>query len=110
MPIFCRISGKCQGFDPNVSTILEAPDAVIQWIYDPKIIEPLERVGLTVVGWDMLYRTGLDYLTQRLYDRNDRAQEIIGLQADALAVLQEKIAKLGEVSVLHIDQVMIRSG
>ena len=30
-----------EGFVPNVEAILEQnPDAVIQWIYDPKIIEP----------------------------------------------------------------------
>ena len=33
-----------EGFAPNVEAILEIkPDVVLQWVFDPKIIEPLER-------------------------------------------------------------------
>ncbi|QEW18167.1 corrinoid ABC-transporter substrate-binding protein [Marinibacterium anthonyi] len=102
-------SAAQDGFVPNVEAILQQdPDAVIQWIYDPKIIEPLERVGLTVVGWDCCTEQDrLDYVTLTGYmtGRNDRAQKILGLQADALATLKDKVASVDmQPSVLHIDQ------
>lgn len=100
------------GFVPNVEAILQQnPDAVIQWIYDPEIIEPLERVGLTVVGWDCCTEQDrLDYLTLTGYmtGRNDRAQAILGLQSDALGALETKVAGVDAAdwpSVLHIDQI-----
>ncbi|MBL8893610.1 MAG: iron ABC transporter substrate-binding protein, partial [Rhizobiales bacterium] len=53
IPQFLKMKSNVagEGFMPNVEAILEVkPDAVLQWTFDPKIIEPLERVGLKVVG------------------------------------------------------------
>ena len=55
IPEFLKLKSNVagDGFMPNVEAILELnPDVVLQWTFDPKIIEPLERVGLKVVGWD----------------------------------------------------------
>ncbi|WP_299815055.1 ABC transporter substrate-binding protein [uncultured Roseibium sp.] len=106
-------SGAAQdGFVPNVEAILEQkPDAIIQWTHDPAIIEPLERVGLTVVGWQCCTEQDrLDYLTLSGYmtGRNDRVQSILKLQNDALTSLSEKMADQDQTilpSVLHIDQI-----
>ena len=65
------VSAAQDGFVPNVEAILaQKPDAVIQWTHDEKLIEPLERVGLTVVGWQCCTEQDrLDYVTlSRLYD------------------------------------------
>lgn len=106
------ISAAQDGFVPNVEAILaQKPDAVIQWTHDEKIIEPLERVGLTVVGWQCCTEQDrLDYLTLTGYmtGRNDRAQAILKAQSDTLKALDEKVAKLDASalpSVLHIDKV-----
>lgn len=105
-------SAAQEGFVPNVEAILEqAPDAVIQWIYDPEIIEPLERVGLTVVGWDCCTEQHrLDYLTLTglMTGRTDRAEAILSMQSDALGDLAERVGALDPdswPSVLHIDQI-----
>lgn len=101
-----------EGFVPNVEAILEQnPDAIIQWTHDPKLIEPLERVGLTVVGWSCCTeQQRLDYVTLSGYmtDRNDRAQAILGLQSQALDTLNKAVAAVDEAArptVLHIDQI-----
>jgi len=100
------------GFVPNVEAILaQKPDAVIQWTHDEKLIEPLERVGLTVVGWQCCSEQDrLDYvsLTGYMTGRNDRAQAILKAQSDILKELDGKVAKLDKAklpSVLHIDKV-----
>lgn len=105
-------SAAQDGFVPNVEAILEqSPDAIIQWIYDPDLIKPLERVGLTVIGWDCCTEQHrLDYLTLTGYmtGRNDRAQIILGLQAQTLDNLREKIKALdidAWPSILEIDQI-----
>lgn len=99
-------------FVPNVEAILaQKPDAVIQWTHDEKLIEPLERVGLTVVGWQCCSEQDrLDYVTLTGYmtGRNDRAQAILKAQSDILKELDRKVAKLDRAklpSVLHIDKV-----
>lgn len=104
-------SAAQEGFVPNVEAILaQNPDAIIQWIYDPKIIEPLERVGLTVVGWDCCTEQHrLDYLTLSglMTGKEDRAAEILALQSDALAALEISMANVDAAkwpSVLHVDQ------
>ena len=105
-------SAAQDGFVPNVEAILaQKPDAVIQWTHDEKLIEPLERVGLTVVGWQCCTEQDrLDYITLTGYmtGRNDRAQAILKAQADTLKSLEEKVAGLdgsGLPTVLHIDKV-----
>jgi iron complex transport system substrate-binding protein len=107
-----NVSAAQDGFVPNVEAILaEKPDLVIQWTHDEKLIEPLERVGLTVVGWQCCTEQDrLDYLTLTGYmtGRNDRAQAILKAQADTLKTLGDKVAKLDKASlptVLHIDKV-----
>lgn len=106
------ISAAQDGFVPNVEAILaQKPDAVIQWTHDEKLIEPLERVGLTVVGWQCCTEQDrLDYLTLTGYmtGRNDRAQAILKAQADTLKTLDGKVSKLDAATlptVLHIDKV-----
>ena len=68
-------------FAPNVEAILALkPDAVFQWTFDPKVIEPLERVGLKVVGWACCTNQDRrDYLSFSGYasGRIDRAQAIL---------------------------------
>lgn len=105
-------SAAQEGFVPNIEAILaQKPDAVIQWSSDEKLIEPLERVGLIVVGWDCCTEQDrLDYVTLTGYmtGRNDRAQTILQVQADTLKALGEKVGKLDKSvfpSVLHIDKV-----
>ncbi len=114
LPGMARVPANAaqDGFVPNVEAILEqAPDAVIQWIYDPEIIEPMERVGLTVIGWDCCTEQNrLDYikLTGLMTGRPGRAEAILGMQREALDDLAEKVTALGTErwpSVLHIDQI-----
>lgn len=114
LPEMAKINaGAAQdGFVPNVEAILaQKPDAVIQWTHDEKLIEPLERVGLTVVGWQCCSEQDrLDYVTLTGYmtGRNDRAQAILKAQSDILKELDGKVAKLDKAklpSVLHIDKV-----
>lgn len=114
LPEMAKINvGAAQdGFVPNVEAILaQKPDAVIQWTHDEKLIEPLERVGLTVVGWQCCSEQDrLDYvsLTGYMTGRNDRAQAILKAQSDILKDLDGKVAKLDKAklpSVLHIDKV-----
>jgi iron complex transport system substrate-binding protein len=83
LPEMAKINASAaqDGFVPNVEAILaEKPDVVIQWTHDEKLIEPLERVGLTVVGWQCCSEQDrLDYVTLSGYmtGRNDRAQAIL---------------------------------
>jgi len=114
LPEMAKINASAaqDGFVPNVEAILaEKPDAVIQWTHDEKIIEPLERVGLTVVGWQCCTeRDRLDYLTLTGYmtGRNDRAQTILKAQSETLKSLGDKVAKFDKAAlptVLHIDKV-----
>jgi iron complex transport system substrate-binding protein len=101
-----------EGFAPNVEAILALkPDAVLQWIFDPKIIEPLERVNLTVIGWDCCTKEQRrDYLRLAGYTSNhiDRAQAILNLQDKAEAALKDRIAKAKlakPTGILVVDQV-----
>lgn len=83
LPEMAKINASAaqDGFVPNVEAILaDKPDVVIQWTHDEKLIEPLERVGLTVVGWQCCSEQDrLDYVTLSGYmtGRNDRAQAIL---------------------------------
>lgn len=114
LPEMAKINASAaqDGFVPNVEAILsQKPDAVIQWTHEDKLIEPLERVGLTVVGWQCCTEQDrLDYITLTGYmtGRNDRAQAILKAQSDTLKALGDKVAKLDKSalpSVLHIDKV-----
>jgi iron complex transport system substrate-binding protein len=73
-----------EGFAPNVEAILEIkPDVVLQWVFDPKLIAPLEDVGLKVIGWDCCTNQHRrEYLSLAGYasGRIDRAQTILQKQ------------------------------
>lgn len=114
LPEMAKINASAaqDGFVPNVEAILaQKPDAVIQWTHEDKLIEPLERVGLTVVGWQCCTEQDrLDYITLTGYmtGRNDRAQAILKAQSDTLKALGDKVSKLDKSAlptVLHIDKV-----
>jgi iron complex transport system substrate-binding protein len=101
-----------EGFAPNVEAILALkPDAVLQWTFDPKIIEPLERVNLQVIGWDCCTKEQRrDYLRLAGYTTNriDRAQTILALQDRSESGLKDLFAKAKlekPTSLLVIDQV-----
>jgi iron complex transport system substrate-binding protein len=101
-----------EGFAPNVEAILALkPDAVLQWTFDPKIIEPLERVNLQVIGWDCCTKEQRrDYLRLAGYTANriDRAQTILNLQDKAENALKDLFAKAKDTkpaTMLVIDQV-----
>ncbi|MCG6903727.1 MAG: ABC transporter substrate-binding protein [Rhodobacter sp.] len=100
-----------EGFVPNVEAILEMnPDLVVQWIYDPKIIEPLERVGLKVVGWDCCTEQHRrDYLTLsgHIAGKPERAAMLLGLQDGSAQALTDRMSGVSQdsfASVLQIDQ------
>jgi iron complex transport system substrate-binding protein len=100
------------GFAPNVEAILEiAPDVVQQWIFDPKIIEPLERVGLKVIGFDCCTNQHRrDYLMLSGYTsgRIDRAQMILQKQDasdQALRAIFAETKPEDTVGILVIDEI-----
>lgn len=114
LPEMAKINASAaqDGFVPNVEAILaQKPDAVIQWTHTDELIEPLERAGLTVVGWQCCTEQDrLDYVTLTGYmtGRSDRAQAILKAQSDTLKALDDKVAKLDKAAlptVLHIDKV-----
>lgn len=101
-----------EGFAPNVEAILALkPDAVLQWVFDPKIIEPLERVNLQVIGWDCCTNQHRrDYLMFAGYtsSRIDRAQAILAKQDASNKALTELFAKAKlekPTGMLVVDQV-----
>lgn len=105
-------TGLGNEFVPNVEALLEVkPDAVIQWIFDPEIIEPMERVGLKVVGWDCCTEQHRrDYITMTGYMTGniDRAQMMLKLEDDSNAALQEKFADVpadAYTTLLEVDQI-----
>lgn len=99
------------GFVPNVEAILAlAPDLVVQWTHDEKLIEPLERVGLKVVGWQCCTNEDrLDYVRMSGYISGNiaQAQRIL---AQEFASKDAMIAKFGDiadgdrVSLLEVDK------
>lgn len=100
------------GFAPNVEAILELkPDVVLQWIFDPKIIEPMERVGLKVIGWDCCTNQNRrDYLMLAGYTsgRIDRAQAILQKQDASDRALRDVFAAVRPteaVSMLVVDEI-----
>lgn len=114
LPEMAKINASAaqDGFVPNVEAILALkPDAVIQWNHTDKLIEPLERAGLTVVGWRCCTeqdRLGYISLTGAMTGRNDRAEAMLKAQSDTLKALGDKVSKLDKSTlptVLHIDKV-----
>lgn len=104
-------SAVTEGFAPNVEAILALnPDLVIQWTSDPELIEPLERVGLKVMGWDCCTeQQRRDYLMMAGYatGKIDRAQSMLAIQDASNAALKEKFAATAAadyVKILEVDQ------
>jgi len=101
-----------EGFQPNVEAILALnPDAVLQWSHRPGVVEPLERVGLKVVGWHCCTEEQrLDYLRFSGYmsGKINRAQMVLKMQADSNEALRETFADEAPddyVTLLEVDQV-----
>jgi iron complex transport system substrate-binding protein len=101
-----------EGFAPNVEAILALkPDAVFQWTFDPKIIEPMERVGLKVVGWACCTNQDRrDYLSLSGYTsgRIDRTQAILKTQDASDQALRKIFADAkpeDSTSMLVVDQI-----
>lgn len=99
------------GFVPNVEAILASkPDLIIQWTFDPAVIEPLERVGLTVAGWNCCTeedRRSYLTMTGEATGKQAQAEKILKLQAASDAELRGGVGALPEgerVSALQIDQ------
>lgn len=114
LPEFLKLNMNVagDGFAPNVEAILELkPDLVQQWIFDPKIVEPLERVGLTVVGYDCCTNQHRrDYLMLAGYTsgRVDRAQAILQQQDASNKALSDTFAAVKPeetVSMLVVDEI-----
>ena len=100
------------GFAPNVEAILALkPDAVFQWTFDPKIIEPMERVGLKVIGWACCTNQDRrDYLSMAGYTSGhiDRAQAILKTQDESDQALRKIFADAkpaDSTSMLVVDQI-----
>jgi iron complex transport system substrate-binding protein len=100
------------GFAPNVEAILELkPDVVLQWVFDPKIIEPLERVGLTVIGWDCCtnqHRREYLQLAGYTTGRIDRAQAILQKQDasnEALRKVFVEVKPEETAGILVVDEI-----
>lgn len=98
-------------FTPNVEAMLALnPDLVLQWTFNPEIIEPMERVGLKVVGWSCCTeQERRDYLmmTGFISGRIDRAQAILKLQDTSNDALRARFAELPTdalVTMLEVDQ------
>ena len=100
------------GFAPNVEAILELkPDAILQWVFDPKIIEPLESVGLKVIGWDCCtnqHRREYLQLAGYTTGRIDRAQAILQTQDASNEALRKTFTDLkaeDTVGILVVDEI-----
>ena len=114
IPEFLKLKDNVagEGFVPNVEAILELkPDVVLQWTFDPKIIEPMERVGLKVVGWNCCTNQDRrDYLTLSGYTsgRIDRAQMILQKQDASDKALRDVFGGTKPddfVGILVVDQI-----
>jgi iron complex transport system substrate-binding protein len=100
-----------EGFAPNVEAILQTnPDLVVQWTHTSALIEPLERVGLRVVGWACCTEAQRrDYLTisGAIAGQPERARRILAMQDEAAERLRARFARLPEgnvVRLLEVDQ------
>ncbi len=97
-------------FVPNVEEILKNdPDLIFQWGHDPKIVEPMERVGLTVATWSCCTeedRRQYIKMSGSAAQRSDRATDILDQIATANSELKRKLSdKVVMVSMLEIDQI-----
>jgi iron complex transport system substrate-binding protein len=85
------------GFIPNVEEMLNVnPDVVMQWARRTEdYIDPMEKVGLTVVGLDWgsneIERGHIEIVGQ-LLGKQERTRSFLTWQDDVIAAIQEKLA------------------
>ncbi|MCJ8352373.1 ABC transporter substrate-binding protein [Moritella sp.] len=98
-------------FVPNVEAILKYnPDLIFQWGYDPKLSEPLERVGLTVATWPCcsdLDRQSTVLMSGYISGNIERAKMIINSANQASDTLKSTLSSINKnnyPTILEIDQ------
>ena len=85
------------GFIPNVEEMLNVnPDVVMQWARRTEdYIDPMEKVGLTVVGLDWgtneIERGHIEIVGQ-LLGKQERTKSFLTWQDDVIAAIQQKLA------------------
>jgi iron complex transport system substrate-binding protein len=101
-----------EGFMPNVEAMLVAkPDVVFQWTSrGPSIIEPMERVGIPVVGisWGTYeIEAGWIEIMGKVLGREDRAKAILDWHAkvrDDIGNVVDAIPEDERTTMLFFDQ------
>ncbi|BCL70416.1 hypothetical protein TUMSATVNIG1_23780 [Vibrio nigripulchritudo] len=98
-------------FVPNVEAILKNnPDIIFQWEYDPKLSEPLERVGLTVATWGCCSnedRENTVLMSGEISGQSERAEMIVNIARDANSQLKgtlSSVAKSAYPKMLEVDK------
>jgi iron complex transport system substrate-binding protein len=113
IPELLELSGTAakDGFAPNVEAILAtAPQLVIQSNHNPDLIEPLERVGLTVAAWSCCTeQQRLDYITMSgiIAGHPERAEATLKLHYDSNAAMKQAFAATPPtdyVSLLYVEK------
>ncbi len=99
-------------FIPNVEAILKYnPDLIIQWSHDPKIVEPLERVGLKVATWPCCTnedREATVLMSGKISGENKRAEMIIEHAKNENLTLKNELRFISDskrVTMLEIDKI-----
>lgn len=98
------------GFVPNVEELLNIkPDVVMQWAGNADLIEPMERVGLRVVGlgWGSReIQAGHLEIVGRISGNDSRVAEFMAWQAETLAELEKGLADIPHeerTTMVYID-------
>lgn len=113
IPELLKLNGTAaqDGFAPNVEAILALkPDLVIQANHNPKLIEPLERVGLKVAVWACCTeQQRRDYITMTgaISGHPERATAISALEDESNARLQKIFSAMPEAKytrMIEVDQ------
>ncbi|WP_104400659.1 ABC transporter substrate-binding protein [Vibrio penaeicida] len=98
-------------FVPNVEAILKNnPDIIFQWEYDPKLSEPLERVGLTVATWGCCSNTDRENtvrMSGEISGQVERANMIIDIARNSNKDLKDTLSSVTEKaypSMIEIDK------
>jgi iron complex transport system substrate-binding protein len=99
------------GFIPNVEEVLKiAPDVVLQWTSDDaQFIEPLERVGVNVVGLDYGTREiaiGHLEIMGKLSGNDERVAKLVDWQNVTLSALESGLASIPHekrTTMIYVD-------
>ena len=99
------------GFVPNVEEVLKiAPDVVLQWTSDDaNLIEPMERVGIKVVGLDYGTREiaiGHLEIIGKLSGNDGRVGKLLDWQTETLSALDKGLAPIPQekrTTMVYID-------